>query len=351
MGRDHLEPGVLRADDAQRGAEDAGRAGRSASSPADPSGRAPVGARSYQRPATYSPIPSASSAAATALHDEVGRPRRRAAPPRRPDRTRVGGTRRAGDPPSGRARTAPRRRPACPLVPRPPAARPPGGGRRRCTESPHPAPRRARPSRPGRAPATRCARARPGPRTAPVGGRDRSSSTSPVAARVVGVQQGDRLRTGGQVRVVPHQRVDPLRLDGLVPADAAVGEGVEADVGDHAVMDLRAPAHPVDVERPDRLLVGRRGDVGATSVLRLDARVDHRRYCAIGPLLPDHAGLEPGGCTPVIRCRRWWSRRRRGRRGGLRARPAGRPTPTLRRRSSRGPRRRRGRPGSPCARR
>ena len=63
------------------------------------------------------------------------------------------------------------------------------------------------------------------------------------------VEQGDRLRSGRVVGVVAHQGVDPVLVDGLVTADAAGGERVEADVGDDARVVAGGVAHPVDEER------------------------------------------------------------------------------------------------------
>ena len=82
------------------------------------------------------------------------------------------------------------------------------------------------------------------------------------------MQQRDRLGARRQRGVVPDERVDPVRLDGLVTADAAAGEGVEAYVGHDADVVGGPAAHPVDVERPRGVLVRRRGDAGSVAASR-----------------------------------------------------------------------------------
>ena len=231
-----------RAVDAQRGAEDAGRAGRSR--PDRPIRRAGRrwGPGRTSCPADVQPDPVGLVRSGHRPHDEVGRPRRRrAARRRRPDRPRVGGTldepeavhreEHAQHPGVGRsARSFPGRQPrGHPVV----AV---GDVQDLLTQGCGELGRLVGAG----APATRGARARPGPRSAAVGGRDRSPRRVRSRARSVGVQQSDRLRSGGQVRVVPHQRSTRFGSTDSCPRTPPFGEGVEADVGDHAVVVLRA---------------------------------------------------------------------------------------------------------------
>src|SRR5688500_7414447 len=81
-----------------------------------------------------------------------------------------------------------------------------------------------------------------------------------------------------------------MRLDGLVTANVAAGEGIEAYVGHDAEVVVGPVAHPVDVERPRGVLVRRRGNACRWSLST--ERIHHRRDRLCRPVLPDHSRLE-----------------------------------------------------------
>ena len=89
---------------------------------------------------------------------------------------------------------------------------------------------------------------------------------------------------------MPHQRRDPLRLHGLVPAHLPVAERLVVDVADHAHVLVGAAPLAVDVEPRDRGVV--RGVVQVGLPHRHVDGVDHRGHQIGGAFLVDQTGPE-----------------------------------------------------------